>query len=78
MRDLARRVAEAYLDQRKQLEYPLLKKEVKSEKREVRPIPTSHLSTSPFLLEIGVEELPANDVDTSHAYFNNSRSCIAR
>ncbi len=68
MRDLARRVAEAYLDQRKQLEYPLLKKEVKSEKREVRPIPTSHLSTSPFLLEIGVEELPANDVDTSHAY----------
>ena len=66
MRELARRVAEGYEAQRKELEYPLLKEEVRSEKVEVKPKSTSHLSTSPFLLEIGVEELPADDVDTAH------------
>jgi glycyl-tRNA synthetase len=74
MRDLARRVAEAYLEQRKQLEYPLLKDQGIAQKKIVNselgklaslPIPNSPL---PFLLEIGVEELPANDVDTAHAY----------
>ncbi len=74
MRDLARRVAEAYLDQRKQLEYPLLKDQGIGQKEIVNselgklaslPMPNSPL---PFLLEIGVEELPANDVDTAHIY----------
>jgi glycyl-tRNA synthetase len=64
MRELARKVGETYLEQRKALEYPLLK-EVKSEKKEVRPMPASPLSTSPFLLEIGTEELPTGDVDTA-------------
>ena len=73
MRDLARRVAEAYLDQRKQLEYPLLRekgmaqKGIVNTKTSVHELPISH-SPLPFLLEIGVEELPANDVDTAHAY----------
>ncbi len=68
MRDLARRVAEAYVEQRKQLEYPLLK--VQSSKvasLQVRQVPQlSNLQPSNFLLEIGVEELPASDVDSAH------------
>jgi glycyl-tRNA synthetase len=73
MRDLARRVGEAYLEQRKALEYPLLK-ENGGERVE-----TGDLVSSPqvgsvsrphaqrLLFEIGVEELPANDVDTAHS-----------
>jgi glycyl-tRNA synthetase len=71
MRELARRVAEAYLEQRKELEYPLLKEgqsktlalHASASGKEARSVPTSHLSTSPFLLEIGTEELPSADVD---------------
>jgi len=58
----------AYGEQRKGLEYPLLKQEVKSKKAEVKTALPSHSSTSPFLLEIGVEELPANDVDVAHEH----------
>ena len=64
MRVLARRVAENYLEQRKELEYPLL---VESrEKRVESSVPDySQISTlSSLLLEIGVEELPHNDVES--------------
>jgi glycyl-tRNA synthetase len=64
MRELARQVAEGYLEQRKALEYPLLK-EGKSKRKEERQLPTAPISTSSFLLEIGVEELPPADVDTA-------------
>ncbi len=68
MRELARRVAENYLEQRKQQEYPLLRHAtrpagVASPAAELPPPPTQPL---PFLLEIGVEELPAQDVDAAH------------
>src|ERR1041385_4020185 len=66
MRELARNVAEVYLKQRQELEYPLLK-EVRSKKKEVRDLATSPLSNSHFLLEIGTEELPSGDVDTALA-----------
>src|ERR1051325_6511193 len=66
MRELARNVAEVYLEQRQELEYPLLK-EVRSKKKEVRDLVTSPLSNSHFLLEIGTEELPSGDVDTALA-----------
>jgi glycyl-tRNA synthetase len=67
MRDLARRVAEAYLAQREGLGYPLLKKEKSpSRKSEARaPLPAVPPSPLPFLLEVGVEELPAGDVDSA-------------
>jgi glycyl-tRNA synthetase len=68
MRDLARRVALAYLEQRKELEYPLLKvtSDAKPQKLVVKP--TSTVSgLKPFLLEIGTEELPAGDVDSALA-----------
>src|SRR5260221_6529184 len=68
MRELARRVAEGYEEQRKELEYPLLKEsqtsKVKSQVSEGRS--TFDLRPATFILEIGVEELPANDVDTAH------------
>ncbi|MBM3123902.1 MAG: glycine--tRNA ligase subunit beta [Chloroflexi bacterium] len=66
MRELARKVAEGYEEQRKELEYPLLKTEDRGQKTEV-PGPRSSVSSpSPFLLEIGVEELPAGDVDAAY------------
>jgi glycyl-tRNA synthetase len=67
MRELARRVAEGYEEQRKELEYPLLKETSPLSQRERAEgegeVPTT---PQPFLLEIGVEELPANDVDTAY------------
>ncbi len=66
MRDLAHRTAEAYVEQRKELEFPWLKE--KSEKATVvkttgRPaLPTKPAS---FLFEIGTEELPAADLEAA-------------
>jgi len=68
MRELARRVAEGYEEQRKELEYPLLKESQKSQVKGQSLRSTFDLRPSTFILEIGVEELPANDVDSAHAY----------
>src|SRR5512145_1002985 len=74
MRELARRVALAYLEKRQALEYPLLQEnqEAKAESRSSQPLPAGSvydsgqaLQPSTFLLEIGVEELPARDVDAA-------------
>jgi glycyl-tRNA synthetase len=66
IRELARGVAVAYEEQRKGLEYPLLK-EMKEERRKTL-FPLSSFPAQPanFLFEIGVEELPADDVDTAY------------
>jgi glycyl-tRNA synthetase len=77
MRELSRRVAEAYLEQRQRLEYPFIKDpgaalpgEAVPESRpqespaEARlPLPID--ARLPFLLEIGTEELPADDLDAA-------------
>ena len=70
IRELAKGVAVSYGEQRKGLEYPLLKDEGKRMKDESKPSVNSSFITHPssFLLEIGVEELPASDVDVAHAY----------
>ncbi len=72
MRELAHRVSAAYLDQRQRLEYPFLKdyegldgagaarKTVPVLKPPVLP---ADPAPSPFLLEIGVEELPVADLE---------------
>jgi glycyl-tRNA synthetase len=66
MREMARKVAEAYLQQRKQLEYPLLKViQPALVKSQTTLAPTFDMHPMPFLLEIGVEELPAGDVDAA-------------
>jgi len=71
-REMARRVAVAYLDQRQRLEYPFIKEtgaegigdKDKGIKRPLPPAPYP-LNPSPLLLEIGVEELPASDLDAA-------------
>ncbi|MBI5933138.1 MAG: glycine--tRNA ligase subunit beta [Chloroflexi bacterium] len=66
MRDLAKRVAESYSDQRKGLEYPLLKSTDKSALSKKASPPSGAVSQpSDFVLEIGVEELPSQDVDAA-------------
>jgi glycyl-tRNA synthetase len=73
MRELARRVAVAYLEQRQELEYPLLKAGGGGQKAEDRrPKTAAKLSSTvhgqqSFLLEIGTEELPHADVDDALA-----------
>ena len=78
MRELSRRVAEAYLEQRQQLEYPWLKDQTIGQPgirdKEITEqalssygnpqIPDPDLP-NPFLLEIGTEELPVGDLDSA-------------
>ncbi|HSO11460.1 MAG TPA: glycine--tRNA ligase subunit beta, partial [Anaerolineales bacterium] len=71
MRELARRVAEGYEEQRKELEYPLLKGEgSKAASSQVSTFKPANLQPAGFVLEIGVEELPASDVDTAYDQLN--------
>ena len=69
MRELARRVGEAYLEQRKALEYPLLQETEDKRLETGRSIGGSQIpsvsSPQSLLLEIGTEELPPSDVDTA-------------
>ena len=76
MRDLARRISEAYLEQRQRLEFPWLDHPGKLQTvdagirdRGVIEAPLSGpdypASPSPFLFEIGTEELPAADLEVA-------------
>jgi glycyl-tRNA synthetase len=75
MRGLARKVSEAYLEQRKQMEYPLLKETMVDGRRSTEAAavsvqrPPSSVVTRPssLLLEIGAEELPFGDVASAIA-----------
>ncbi|MFN2121186.1 MAG: glycine--tRNA ligase subunit beta, partial [Anaerolineales bacterium] len=63
MREMARGVAEAYVEQREQLHYPLQGKP--QAKAPVQaPFPVAVAEPADFVLEIGVEELPAEDTRT--------------
>lgn len=70
MRDLSRRVAEAYLEQRQSLEFPWVDESRESRAASSEPPVKSSLTdfqsqlTYPLLLEIGTEELPASDLET--------------
>ncbi|MGB8212783.1 MAG: glycine--tRNA ligase subunit beta [Anaerolineales bacterium] len=67
MRAMARQVAERYLEQRKELEYPLMKQADNREKPSGKTVFPAQLLPSSFLLEIGVEELPVSDLDSAIA-----------
>ncbi len=69
IRTMARRVAEAYLLQRQVLEYPLIKEVAGKPSVEIVTPQLEDVVTGPraFLLEIGVEELPAADLDSALA-----------
>jgi glycyl-tRNA synthetase len=67
MRDLSRQVAAAFLKQREDADYPFAKYQIPNAKYQADESPISNLqspisSPSPFVLEVGVEELPAQDV----------------
>ncbi len=68
IRELAKGVAVSYGEQRKGLEYPLLKN-TEGGKPKAAALDLSAFRNQPsaFLLEIGVEELPASDVDIAYA-----------
>ncbi|MBX7233640.1 MAG: glycine--tRNA ligase subunit beta [Caldilineales bacterium] len=64
MRDMSRTVAEAYVEQRRRLEFPFLKEGAAAPALAI-PAPTPLPAGQPaadLLLEIGVEELPPHDV----------------
>ena len=74
MRDMTRRAAKAYAEQRQQMEYPLDRFEklwgaqvvqVGSDTRAQHAAPLQ--APADFLFEIGVEEMPAEDVDNALA-----------
>ncbi len=72
MRDLSRRVAEAYMEQRQRLEYPWLQQAIRETASNAkasgeRPALPAATAPQPFLLEIGTEELPAGDLDSALA-----------
>ncbi|MDD5466533.1 MAG: glycine--tRNA ligase subunit beta [Anaerolineales bacterium] len=68
MRDLSRRVAEAYVNQRQRMEFPWLEG---AQTTAVAPAPSAQparriqTSPAPFLLELGTEELPVGDLDAA-------------
>jgi glycyl-tRNA synthetase len=71
MRDLSRRVAEAYLEQRQRLEFPWLQGEdgagVATRPAETQAVAVKSGAPAPLLVEIGTEELPAGDLDAALA-----------
>src|SRR5574341_202641 len=68
MRDLWRRVAEAYVENRQSLEFPWLVEgspRVESSANQVFNLQLSNMQPATFLLEIGTEELPSDDLDAA-------------
>ena len=67
MRDMTRRIARAFVDQRQQLEYPLKKLETlwQPSQESIRVPSGTPSQPADFLFEIGVEELPADDLDAA-------------
>ena len=66
MRALARGVAEAYVQQRQELEYPLLQETKPPQEAMQAALPEAAAGPADFVLEIGVEELPAEDITARH------------
>ena len=72
-RDLARRVAETYVAQREQAEYPWLADETDAGTVAVAAQPKEiSAATAPFLLEIGTEELPTGDLGNALAQLDKA------
>ncbi len=84
MRDMTRAIAKEYVSQREELGYPLMKMSQKWRGAQLqRPaeMPPAADTAADLLIEIGVEELPADDVsaalaqlqDTAHDFLENLR-----
>ena len=67
-RELARRVAAAYVEQRQSQEFPWLKTESTTEDLSQPQTVINNLETAaPFVLEVGTEELPTSDLESAIA-----------
>jgi len=65
-RELARRVAQAYVDQRQQAKFPwLVEAETKTTPEPDIHIRDINVEKAPFLLEVGTEELPYSDLNSA-------------
>jgi glycyl-tRNA synthetase len=66
MREMARRISTAYVEQRQRMEYPFMEVEAWQSEEPTRPAVLASFpavkSPSTFLLEVGTEELPAGDL----------------
>ncbi|NLE43504.1 MAG: glycine--tRNA ligase subunit beta [Chloroflexi bacterium] len=77
MRDLARQVAETYVEQRQRMEYPWLGESVQPTTSRVSPTVVQGTDTpQTFLLEIGTEELPASDLDQAMDQLSRSMPAL--
>jgi len=68
MRDLSRRVAETYIAQRQQLEFPWLDESAEQSAKvsaSITRLTSSATTPADLLFEIGTEELPAADLDSA-------------
>ena len=72
MRRLSHQVAKAFVNQREQLGFPLMKYMPKRPTPEPVPLPSDGQKPQRFLLEIGSEELPSHDVSDALAYLNGA------
>lgn len=69
MRELSRKVSEAYLAQRQELEYPWLSKKEQPAPPVARALPNTATEKADLLLELGTEELPVADLEGGLAQF---------
>ncbi|NJR12543.1 glycine--tRNA ligase subunit beta, partial [bacterium] len=79
MRDMTRTVAKAYHDKRESLGFPLLKMQEfwNVDRTDVLPsLPKAPTEPADVLLEIGVEELPADDVDAVIAHLSKAAPAL--
>ncbi|HCS41089.1 MAG TPA: glycine--tRNA ligase subunit alpha/beta [Anaerolineaceae bacterium] len=67
MREMAHRNSEAYVEQRRKLEFPWLNESLIDETKTVKKAAKATLPVgpAPFLVEIGTEELPAADLQSA-------------
>lgn len=72
MRRMSQQVAQAYVEQRQHLEYPLLDHMPARAAEELAPQPDPITKPTRFLLEIGSEELPSHDVTDALVYLNEA------
>ena len=80
MRDLSRRVAEAYAGQREKLGHPWLTGTETERKAPVKAVTSSAVSdkAADFLIEIGTEELPAADLESALAQLKERMNVLLK
>ncbi|MFZ3070070.1 MAG: glycine--tRNA ligase subunit beta [Anaerolineaceae bacterium] len=76
MRELSRRVAEAYLAQRQGMNFPWLEANQPELKLDAQPMPTAMTETADLLLEIGTEELPTADLESALTQLNEGINLV--